>query len=316
MPCAAIAFDFVHDGGGVQQRLRRDAADIQADAAERRIALDQHGLHAEVGGAERGRIAARSGAEHQHVAFDVGGARMSGRQRRPRSGRRGSPARVRRRRGRSCAGDSGLQGQDQASGTDLVADLDLQLLDDAGAGRRHLHRRLVGLDRDQRVFGLDRVAGLHRDLDHRHVLEVADVGHLHVDHFVDAGGRAIVGNRRAFAGRGAAARDLLLGRNAGRRRFSFGVRMSVPSDTLSPTLTLISFTTPSSGDGTSIVALSDSSVIKRLLGLDRVTRLHQHFDDRHVGEIADVGDLHFDEVGHRSIPLYRARRMSASRLPK
>src|SRR5437763_15340 len=38
------------------------------------------------------------------------------------------------------------------------------------------------------------------------------------------------------------------------------VRMSVPSETLSPTLTAIAFTTPSTGDGTSIVALSDSSV--------------------------------------------------------
>src|ERR1700722_8408787 len=39
------------------------------------------------------------------------------------------------------------------------------------------------------------------------------------------------------------------------------VRMMTPCDTLSPTLTLISWTTPPSGAGTSIVALSDSSVI-------------------------------------------------------
>ena len=63
--------DFLHDGGGVQQRLRGDAADEEADA-ERRIALHQHRGHAEIGGAERRRIAARSGAEHQHVAFDIG----------------------------------------------------------------------------------------------------------------------------------------------------------------------------------------------------------------------------------------------------
>lgn len=36
--------------------------------------------------------------------------------------------------------------------------------------------------------------------------------------------------------------------------------ISEPSDTESPTLTLISFTTPPTGLGTSIVALSDSSV--------------------------------------------------------
>src|SRR6266404_9390077 len=39
------------------------------------------------------------------------------------------------------------------------------------------------------------------------------------------------------------------------------VTITVPSDTLSPTLTLMSFTTPASGAGTSIVALSDSRVI-------------------------------------------------------
>src|SRR5439155_23916849 len=38
------------------------------------------------------------------------------------------------------------------------------------------------------------------------------------------------------------------------------VRISVPSETLSPTFTLSSATAPAVGDGTSIVALSDSSV--------------------------------------------------------
>lgn len=40
------------------------------------------------------------------------------------------------------------------------------------------------------------------------------------------------------------------------------VRMGEPSETLSPTLAFSSFTTPPSGEGTSIVALSDSSAIK------------------------------------------------------
>jgi hypothetical protein len=39
------------------------------------------------------------------------------------------------------------------------------------------------------------------------------------------------------------------------------VRINDPSDTLSPVLTLNSFTTPACGAGTSIVALSDSSVM-------------------------------------------------------
>jgi len=37
---------------------------------------------------------------------------------------------------------------------------------------------------------------------------------------------------------------------------------TLPSDRVSPTLTLISLTTPATADGTSIVALSDSSVTR------------------------------------------------------
>ena len=79
----------------------------------------------------------------------------------------------------------------------------------------------------------------------------------------------------------------------GRRRPSVS-RPQRAGLTLSPTLTRISFTMPADGDGTSIVALSLSSVTQRVVLLHRVARLDQHLDDRHVLEVADVGDLHFD----------------------
>src|SRR5437762_579064 len=47
------------------------------------------------------------------------------------------------------------------------------------------------------------------------------------------------------------------------------VRISEPSETLSPTLTLSARTVPASGAGTSIVALSDSSVTSGSSGLTR-----------------------------------------------
>ena len=53
---------------GVQQRLGGDAADVQAHAAERLVALDQHRLQPEVGGAEGRRVAAGTGADHDHLA--------------------------------------------------------------------------------------------------------------------------------------------------------------------------------------------------------------------------------------------------------
>ena len=73
---------------------------------------------------------------------------------------------------------------------------------------------------------------------------------------------------------------------------------------MSPTFTINSLTTPSSGDGTSIEALSDSSVIKRLLGRNSVARLHQNIDNRDVLKIADVGNFDVDEICHLLISLY------------
>ena len=68
----------------------------------------------------------------------------------------------------------------------------------------------------------------------------------------------------------------------------------VPSLTLSPTLTFRSLIVPAAGDGTSIVALSDSSADQRILGLDRVAGLDEHLDHRNVLEVADIGHAHLE----------------------
>ena len=54
----------------------------------------------------------------------------------------------------------------------------MELADHAGERRGHVHRRLVGLEREQRVVERDRVARRDVDLDDRDVLEVADVRDL------------------------------------------------------------------------------------------------------------------------------------------
>ena len=46
--------DLVDHGSRMQQRLARDAADVETHASERVVTLDEHGLHAEIGGAEGG----------------------------------------------------------------------------------------------------------------------------------------------------------------------------------------------------------------------------------------------------------------------
>ena len=58
--------------GRMQQRLGRDAADVEADPAEAGVTLDQHGIEAEIGAAERRGVAAGTGADHHHRAFDIG----------------------------------------------------------------------------------------------------------------------------------------------------------------------------------------------------------------------------------------------------
>jgi hypothetical protein len=53
-PAVGHVLRLLHDSGDVQQRLGGNAADIQTDAAERCVTLDEYGLHAQVGAAESG----------------------------------------------------------------------------------------------------------------------------------------------------------------------------------------------------------------------------------------------------------------------
>ena len=55
--------------GGVQQRLRRDAADIEAGAAEGRALFNDGGLQAQLGRADGADIAAGTGADDDEVVF-------------------------------------------------------------------------------------------------------------------------------------------------------------------------------------------------------------------------------------------------------
>ena len=162
---------FVDHRRRMQQRLRRNAADVEADAAERGIAFDQHRIQAQIGGAERGGIAAGTGAEHDDAGI----------------------------RCRPC-----------------------------GRWRPRLAAQVAcGLGRRRR----DTAASATRPAS------------------LAAGGAAA-------AGAAAAAR---LGVRGG---FRFRGSRPPPSDSVSPTLTFNSFTTPAAVDGTSIVALSDSSVTR------------------------------------------------------
>ena len=195
--------DLVHDGRHVQQGFGGDAADVQADATKGCITLHQHHLHAEIGGAEGGRVAARTRAQHQHVAFEVDGSGVTGRRGRgdaagrvfralPRGGGgSGAPGKLcflgwrwgwegAHSARRSCRCD-GLDHCNDRPFRHLVTELDLEFADHAGVAGRNLHRCLVAFDRDQRLLGRDGVARLDQQFDHGHAGKVADVGHLDFD---------------------------------------------------------------------------------------------------------------------------------------
>jgi hypothetical protein len=164
-----------HDLGQVQQRLRRDAADVEAHAPEALVPLDQHHLLAEVRRAEGGRVAAGARAQHQHLAAQVGGGQVGGGRG---GGRAGSGGRPRRARARLL---HRREAQDQVALRHARADGDGELGDAARVRARDLHGRLVALQRDQRLLRFHAVADGDEDLDHVDVLEVADVGHPDVE---------------------------------------------------------------------------------------------------------------------------------------
>ncbi len=70
---------------------------------------------------------------------------------------------------------------DDVAGVHLVADLDVDRDDRARMGRRHVHRRFVGLERDQRFFNRYLIALLHQHLDDIDIGEVAEIGHHEID---------------------------------------------------------------------------------------------------------------------------------------
>ena len=55
----------------MQQRLGRDATDIETDAAQRRPTFHQRHVHTQIGSAKGRGIAAHSGPEHRQFRLDI-----------------------------------------------------------------------------------------------------------------------------------------------------------------------------------------------------------------------------------------------------
>src|SRR5688500_8138684 len=185
----------------MQHRLGWNAADIEAHATEGWVALDQYYLLAQIGGAESGRVPSRSCSKHHYIGVKV--PLLNGRSRLGRSSGR-SGFRMHRRRwclfslfslffrrrfGYSgsfdwlsrlgwfsrFSGRSRFQHEDKRTFRNLIADLDLKLLNNAGFRRRNLNCCLVSFQRDKRGFLFYRIASVYEYLDNGNILEVPDI---------------------------------------------------------------------------------------------------------------------------------------------
>jgi hypothetical protein len=70
---------------------------------------------------------------------------------------------------------------DQVSSRNRPTLGDVDLLHDPTDSGRHIHRRLLGFEGDERGFRFDLLAGFDEDVDDRDILEIAHIGHSHFD---------------------------------------------------------------------------------------------------------------------------------------
>ena len=168
----------------MQQCFGRDAAYVQAHAAQGGVALYQHHFQAQVGRAEGSGVAARAGAQHQYVALDVGSATMAGSNRgRHGCGSRGGGRRSSSRGGRWCrvgrsSGTGGFDHDNNVAFGDLATHGGTHFFHHTGLFGRDFHGGFVGFQRDQAVVFGNGVAYFHEHFDHVHIAVAADVRHF------------------------------------------------------------------------------------------------------------------------------------------
>ena len=218
-------------------------------------------------------------------------------------------------RGRRTSG-ARVEPRDQDAHRHFVADLDQNLRDLAGRRRGYVELRLVGFERQDRLLRFDRISRLQQNLDDRHLREVADIGNRDVDRR-RLGGRRGSGRRRGGFSLGRSSRRPL----GSRRRRSGGRRGRLASAGSLRRLARCRLDTRDERSHRHFVAdlrhdlgdlaghwrgyvelrLIGFERDQRLINLDDVAGLHQHLDDRHVLEVADIGNLHVD-FRHRRSP--------------
>ena len=178
-------FHFVNHGRVVQQRFGRDAAHVQAHAAQGAVLLDDGGFQAFVGCGKGSGIAAGAAAQYHHVVFGIG---RTGKLRGLRCGRsgfgsflgRGGRCGGFRRFGSSRRTGSFDDGNHAAFGN-FVAHFHFHFFHHACGFGRNVHGGFVGFQCNQRVFHGNGIARFDFHGDDVHVFVAADVGYFQFD---------------------------------------------------------------------------------------------------------------------------------------
>ena len=176
---------------------------------------------------------------------------------------------------------------------------------------RDLHRGLVALDGEQALLDLHRITRLDEHLDHSDILEVADIGHAHLD---AATGRCLRSTSASRIGRTSSCRSLACTRHhfaAAHGRLGIGGRRC--RSTL-PRIRAGCFQQQHHGTFAHLVAQVDLDFLhhasmagrnfhgglvalhrdQALLHLDGVASLDQYFNHCHIGKITDIRHLDLD----------------------
>ena len=170
---------FINNGSVVQQGFGRDTADVQANAAQGFVTLNDGNFQTFIGCGKCSRVTARTATQHDHAVLSIGRTAES-RGLRCRSGSfRGFLRRGSRRfgfRSGSCA--FGFNDYNQAAFGDFIADFDFDFFDHARNFGRHIHRRFVGFQGNQGIINGDSVAYVHFNRNNIYIFVPTNVGHF------------------------------------------------------------------------------------------------------------------------------------------
>ena len=170
---------FIDNGSIVQQGFGRDTANVQANAAQSFVTLDDGNFQAFVSSGKCSRITARAATQYNYVVFGIGRtAELSSL--RSRSG----CFRCFLRRSSWCFGfrsgsrTFGFNDCNQAAFGDFIADFNFNFFNDTCNFGRYVHSGFIGFQSNQGIVHSNGVAYIYFNRNNIYVFVTANVGHF------------------------------------------------------------------------------------------------------------------------------------------